>query len=532
MKIMKYIKLLSMAFAALLVSSCMDQLDTYPEGGTITQDQKDEISAHDPSKLDADLQGMYSSFTNAFNTFGRDANIHFDYSYPAIMMILENCGADMVSEVTGYNWFSSSVNYTAKVYNSEEIELMWNCLYSTILAANAVIKSVDAETEDVSSMFYLGQAKAMRAFCYFQLAQIFQYTYQGNEEKPCVPIITETSEGSEHPRKTVKDVYTLIMDDLNAAVPMLQAAAAEQLTRVDKAHIDYNVACGIRARVNLVMGNYKDAYNDAQSALGSTYRPYSKEDVSVPAFNDASASSWIWGLIYTSDSYAVQTGIVNWPSHLCSMSRNSYTCQGVHRMINSNLWAEIPESDVRKGWWVNEDLSSPLTDNLTVDGTPVSKSFKFTPYTNVKFGSNENDPAATENAQDYPMMRAEEMYLIMAEARAMSGDAMGGAEELTNFVNDYRDPDYVCNATTAEDVREAVWQQRRIELWGEGFYYFDIVRLKKTIDRSNSNFETSVQFVIGPNDPNMIFRLPQSEIESNTGIDEDDNNESAPLPTV
>ena len=90
----------------------------------------------------------------------------------------------------------------------------------------------------------------------------------------------------------------------------------------------------------------------------------------------------------------------------------------------------------------------------------------------------------------------------------------------------------MCNATTAEDVREAVWQQRRIELWGEGFYYFDIVRLKKTIDRSNSNFETSVQFVIGPNDPNMIFRLPQSEIESNTGIDEDDNNESAPLPTV
>ena len=147
---MKYIKIATMAFAALLASSCIDQLDTYPEGGTVTQDQKDDIAAHDPSKLDADLQGMYSSFTGAMNTFGSAANIHFDYSYPAIMMILENCGADMVSKVTGYNWFSGPVNYTAKVYTSEEIELMWVRFYSTILAANAVIKSVDAETEDVS----------------------------------------------------------------------------------------------------------------------------------------------------------------------------------------------------------------------------------------------------------------------------------------------------------------------------------------------------------------------------------------------
>lgn len=528
---MKYIKIATMAFAALLASSCIDQLDTYPEGGTVTQDQKDDIAAHDPSKLDADLQGMYSSFTGAMNTFGSSANIHFDYSYPAIMMILENCGADMVSKVTGYNWFSGPVNYTAKVYTSEEIKLMWVRFYSTILAANAVIKSVDAETEDVNSQFYLGQAKTMRAFCYFQLAQIFQYTYQGNQDKPCVPYIDENAEGSSFPRATVEEIYGHVMDDLNSALPMLEAAMNEQLERVDKAHIDYSVASGIRARVNLVMGNYAQAATDAQNAIESgRYQPYSMDDVSVPAFNDASANSWIWGLIYTSESYAVQTGIVNWPSHLCSMARNSYTSQGVHRMINSNLWAEIPESDVRKGWWVDEELSSPLTDDLTIDGTAVSKYFKFTPYTNVKFGSNDNDPAATDNAQDYPMMRAEEMFLIRAEALAMAGDPARGKEVLEEFVNEYRDPDYVCTATSAEDVREAVWQQRRIELWGEGFYYFDIVRLKKPIDRRNSNFEASVQFLIEPNDPNMIFRLPQSEIQSNTALTEEDNNPSAPLP--
>lgn len=528
---MKYAKIISLVFAAFLASSCIDELDTYPEGGTITQDQKDEIGEKDPSKLDADLQGMYSGFTAAFNTFGRTLNRHYDFSYPAIVLMLETSGSDMVSKVTGYNWFSDDVQYTNRIYTSDQTQMIWKRFYQAIMAANAVIKSVDPETEDEKSLFYLGQAKAMRGFCYFQLAQTFQFTYANNKEKLCVPLITETSEGNNHPRQTVEKVYEQIMKDLNDAVTMLGNAQKAGLKRVDKAHIDYNVACGIRARVELLMGEYTAAYNDAKSAMAG-YTPYSKSAVSVPAFNDATSSSWIWGLVYTTESNAVKTGIVNWPSHLCSMSKNSYTSQGVHRMINSNLWAEIPESDVRKGWWVDEELSSPLSDDLYVDGKTVAKAFKFTPYTNVKFGSYKNDPSSSDNAQDFPMMRAEEMILIMAEALAMGGNPADGAELLQEFVNTYRDEDYVCNATGAADVQNAVWWQRRVELWGEGFALFDILRFNKGVDRRNSNFESSVQYNIQPGDPNLIFRIPQSEIESNLGISEEDNNPSAELPTA
>lgn len=529
---MKYLKILSLAFGAFMMGSCIDQLDTYPEGSTVTQDQKDEISEKDPSKLDADLQGMYSGFTSAWNTFGRSNNVHFDYAYPAIVLMLETSGMDMPSKVTGYNWFSDDVTFEDRIYTSRQTQMIWKRFYQSIMAANAVIKSVDPETEDVASMFYLGQAKAMRAFCYFQLAQAFQFTYADNKEKPCVPLITETSEGNNHPRQTVEKVYEQIVADLNAAVDMLKAAKAAGLKRVDKAHIDYSVACGIRARVNLLMGNYQGAMDDAVAAL-SGFQPYSKSDVSVPAFNDATSSSWIWGLLYTTESSAVKTGIVNWPSHMCSMSKNSYSSTGVHRMINSNLWAQIPESDVRRGWWVDEELSSPLSDELYVDGKTVAKAYKFTPYTNVKFGAYKNDPGSSDNAQDFPMMRAEEMYLIYIEAMAMSGNASGAAEELQSFVNTYRDEDYVCNATTPEAVREAVWWQRRVELWGEGFALFDLLRLSKDIDRrGQNNYEESVRYYIPTGDPNQIFRIPQSEIESNLGIDESDNNPSAELPTA
>jgi hypothetical protein len=129
------------------------------------------------------------------------------------------------------------------------------------------------------------------------------------------------------------------------------------------------------------------------------------------------------------------------------------------------------------------------------------------------------------------MMRAEEMYLIIAEATAMGGNPSGAAEMLQEFINQYRDEDYVCNATTAEDVRNAVWWQRRVELWGEGFALFDILRFNKGVDRrGENNFEKSVRYNILPGNPNLIFRIPQSEVESNLGIDESDNNPSAELP--
>ena len=188
---MKYIKILSLVFGTFLVSSCIDELNTYPEGGTITQDQKDEIGEKDPSKLDADLQGMYSGFTAAWNTFGRSENIHFDFSYPAIVLMLETSGMDMPSKVTGYNWFSDDVTYQDRIYTSYQTQMIWKRFYQSIMAANAVIKSVDPETEDVNSQFYLGQAKAMRAFCYFQLAQIFQFTYADNRDKLCVCLLLQ-----------------------------------------------------------------------------------------------------------------------------------------------------------------------------------------------------------------------------------------------------------------------------------------------------------------------------------------------------
>lgn len=59
-------------------------------------------------------------------------------------------------------------------------------------------------------------------------------------------------------------------------------------------------------------------------------------------------------------------------------------------------------------------------------------------------------------------MRAEEMWLIEAEALAMGGNIAGGKSLLEEFVKT-RQPDYVCDATDAKGIQDACWLQRRIE---------------------------------------------------------------------
>ena len=89
----------------------------------------------------------------------------------------------------------------------------------------------------------------------------------------------------------------------------------------------------------------------------------------------------------------------------------------------------IPDTDVRKGWWINASLESPLLDHMDWDGVTGSAISSlaipnvkraFQPYTNVKFAPYENKCGTDINAGDWCIMRAEEMLLIQAEAMAMA----------------------------------------------------------------------------------------------------------------
>ena len=519
---MKYTKLLIAALAIFTVTSCVD-LDTAPEGGVVTKDQKDEVAKYDPAKLAADVNAMYGNLIR-YATLGSSSN-HFDFGYPSIAMQLDACGQDVVASNSGYNWFSASLVYSDRIYTSSRALFLWRLNYNHIKAANDLISSLPEDTQDPLAKAYLGQGFVNRAFGYFNLVQVFQFNYVGNESKPAIPIVLwddPAEKRNNNPRASVEEVYTLILSDLEKGIRLL-----EGFNRPDNGVIDQRVAYGIRARVNLVMQKWADAAADAAKAKAG-FTPYSREAVSKPAFNNASNNqSWLWGALVSETNDVVLTGIINWPSHFCSLTGNGYTTgTATYRMINSKLWEQIPGTDVRKGWWVDQNLRSPLVPDA------VGPAYRFTPYTNVKFGAYEDIIGRTMNASDWPMMRVEEMILIEAEGLAMSGQIAPAKTLLEDFVKTYRDPMYSCTASSATAMQDEIWLQRRVELWGEGHSFFDIMRLKKPIERKGTNFSVDVQYSIPAEAKILLYRIPSAEINANGGISEEDNNESVPAPTV
>ena len=174
----------------------------------------------------------------------------------------------------------------------------------------------------------------------------------------------------------------------------------------------------------------------------------------------------------------------------------------------------------------------PIDDNETIEGSSIVEYFGLEPYVNTKFGAYQSVFGNTTNASDWPLMRVEEMYLIKAEAEAMSGNLAAGKSTLENFVQAYRDPSFVSKATSPQQFQDEVWLQRRMELWGEGHSLFDLLRLKKPVIRKNTNYHASVQFNLEPESQIMIYRIPQCEMETNTGISDADNNPAAPQPAL
>ena len=521
--------------AMLLTTSCSD-LDTNPSGSTMSDGQLNEVLAQDPSKLKSEVSGMYANMIEygaITQWYGTGQPRHYDFGYASTMMMMDASGQDEPSQVSGYNWYNKPLRFVDRTANSETTYFIWNQCYMNIKVANDVLKSVDLENLSDVAKSYVGQAYAMRAFEYFTLIQLYQFTYKGHEDAAGVPLVTEKTteaEANNNPRAAVKDVYKQIMDDLNIAIDYLTDS------RSAKSEINRQVAYGLRARVNLVMQNWSDAAADAKKAAEG-YTPLSKEAAAAPGFNDVSASNWIWGNIIDESNDIVQTGILNFPSMMCSFTGNGYSPTYACRMINSKLWKEIPSTDVRKGWWIDENLNSSIVDSKYVvhqkdedeEGNVVKYLAVYNqtgdevaditePYTNVKFGAYKNQYGNELNACDIPLMRVEEMILIQAEATAMGGNVEEGKRILEDFVRTYRDPSYTCNASTAEGVQDAVWFQRRVELWGEGFSFTDLLRLKKPLDRTGANYEVSVRFNLPAESPIFLYLIPEDEENHNEAL--------------
>ena len=520
---MKYSKIFYLTLAGLAFAACTDMDDIVPESGTMLASQVQETNLIAPTRATA-------SFTGLFTQIGKPYSMGYGKPDDWGFLMMGYCNdlesADALMPDSGYNWFSVCGEYSSRNANYRNPYIRYSAPYKLIADVNTFVSSYPEDTEDQDAIHMIAQAKALRAYAYLSLAPAFQFSYETSADKPCVPIVTEaTTEFTNNPRATVKEVYELILSDLDYAIEHL-----EGYTRPTKANIDQQVAYGLRARAYLNMAKYAEAAADAEKAAAG-YTPASIAEVSRPSFMDISEHNWIWGYDMTTD--LAQGGLyATSSSWLRSFSGWSYSaaCQ-CYTMINKLLYDKITAGDVRKGWWVNEDLESPLLDGLTwlVDGKAKGDianleiddvKLAFLPYTNVKFGC--TTIGTVNNDEDSPLMRVEEMILIQAEGYAKSGNETKAKEILTNFVKTYREPNYSVDERGLS-LADEIWFQRRVELWGEGFGIYDTKRLNKPMvrfhdDESSTNQPSNFCFNMAADDGWLLMRFPQGELNTNYGI--------------
>ncbi|MCQ2167725.1 MAG: RagB/SusD family nutrient uptake outer membrane protein [Bacteroidales bacterium] len=515
---MKLYRLFLVALAgAAIAASCTKMEDIAPQSGTMLESQVQKTNEIAPSRAEASFNGM---FTN----IGKPAKMYSnpdDWEFLMILFCNDLEGADAHIADSGYNWFSVCGELSSRNANYRNPYIRYRAPYNMIADVNTFLAGFSEDVSDPSSINMIAQARCLRAYSYMMLVPNYQFNYQIAKDKPCVPICSPDVEDVTHnPRATVAEIYDIIINDLSYAIDNLGT------DRKTKAYINVNVAHGLRARAYLEMGEWQKAYDDAVAAAQG-YEPASIAEVSKPAFMNMDEHNWIWGYDMTAD-IAAKYLYATTSSWLRSFSANGYApaCQ-VYTCINTILWNKIPATDIRKQWWVDEDLHSTISDELEWPGLgPVATAddggdtkLPFLPYTNVKFGC---DPIGTiSNEEDMPLMRVEEMILIQAECQYRLGQSAAAVSTLESFVQGYRDPEYVYDASRFPSFIEEIWFQRRVELWGEGFFIPDQRRLQKPLVRfidDTNNIAPAYRFNLAADDPWLLLRFPQGEMNTNFDI--------------
>lgn len=502
---MKYIKLITVAFLSLtmLFSSCSkDFMDTeYTQ--YLLNDELADVVAANPSVLDSYLPGAFA-FLVAYNVSGNSSAVHDDFSHMSVMHSTDLMGQDIALD--GLHWFQWDYEQDNRMFNYRRTLVNWTTYYTTIAKANEIMDLLKDDPTTPSLKGTLAHAYALRAFAYYYLIQLYQHpvTSSGtpNFDAPGVPMIYNGRDGlsddeqiARKGRNTVRMVYDQIESDLQNALKFM-----EGYQRPNKNYMNLSVVQGLAARYYLLSQQWEKAAEYAKKAYAGY--PLNKTLSTVNnGFYDLENGEWMWGFNHTTET---STAYASFFSHISNLS-DGYAGLGYSvRLIDKALFESIPETDYRKSWF-----------NAQVDNTQPTAGAK-KQYANLKFGK------IADWLMDYMYMRAPEMYLIEAEALAHMGREAEAAAALKPLM-DARNPEGTPFATMSV---EDVYQQRRIELWGEGFSFFDLKRLNKGIDRNyeGTNHWAGMRIKVEPLAVNWVYQIPNQEMQENIYLNDEDQN--------
>jgi hypothetical protein len=496
-KIFAYIFIIFVCTA--LVTSCKKNfLDTGPTG-SVDNSAIFTTTDNAASAINGVYRYLYSRYS-AQNQPGQGG----------MMLNMDFMGEDLHQAAS--TWYTSSGNGTGGWVSQKNDASGWvsypfRMYYRCIGNANALIENIDAATgPDAAKKRLKAEGLTMRAWAYFNLVQIFAKRYAAGttNSQPGVSLTLGTLE-TKLPRSTVEEVYGQIKKDLDDAIALFATGSAVP----NKSHLSINAAKAIKARVALTMQDYVTAATLAKEVIDAGAYSLMSNAQYQEGFNNISNPEWIWGAFVQDDqgdTFGSYFGQISWDG-------NTTYVRSRPKRINSALYALISATDVRKKMWE----PAPNATNFPL---PLP-TYVREPYMSRKFKTRN-----TPTIGDVPYIRLAEMHLLLAEAYARTPGKETDAQNALQVLAVNRDPNYVLSTNTGQALIDEIMVHRRVELWGEGFRFFDLKRLNLPLDRTVvPNFvSASVGSVmqIPAGDDRWTFAIPIEEIQANPNTSQND----------
>ena len=483
---MKFLKqFTSLLIIVLLSTACSKFVDYNPhEDFQITSDDYLK-TADDYSKM---VIGVYSplQWIYANNVIG---DIASDNSVS---------GGENATDVIGFQQIDDYTTTTTNSYLTEA----WKSCYEGINRANYLHEN-KAKLDFVGKEALYGEVYFLRAYYYFELVKMF-----GD-----VPLFTAkrltASDSKAFTRSPKADVYKQMEADLTAAIAVLPP------TNVQKGRVTKYAALALLGIVLLYQGKYDAAATMLENVISGPFNL-------VTNFGDIFLQNGENGVESVFEvQYSNASPFYDWSNPGRGQGNLAVQICGIRNLTGNSPYGQ--------GWSINlptANLASAYTagdkrkDVTVLDIEAYSKanpSFGITytvaPYKNTGLYNQKYLPRKGETSgqvelnylNNYRSIRFADVLLMAAEAnnRATTPNE-AKAQTYLNRVRQRAFGDNLHNITaTGATLKQAIWDERRLELAMEGDRFFDLVRTGQAATKI-TGFKAN---------KNELFPIPQQEID-------------------
>jgi starch-binding outer membrane protein, SusD/RagB family len=352
-----------------------------------------------------------------------------------------------------YGSFYGDFNNGNILSTSYTVNFAWTCLYKIISSANIVLANIGNIANDPNKNRIEGEAKFLRAWSYFDLVQFF-----GDVPLPLEPI---NNPSSFQPKRTPQtDVYKQIISDLQGAENMMNDVAPEP-SRVNKwvakAYLSkvYLTMAGNPNNIKTFNGTstYTLALNEASEVINSN-----KYTINIPyqtVFETTGDAETIWEILCPNIILA---------NHFTFLSQGIFT-------PTAAFISSFDANDVRGPAW---GIRTSYAYKGTSYTFPLPTYYKFVDTAEYAIGNQ------FQSTKPIIIIRLADVYLMAAEADNELNN--GPSSNAYNWINGVRHRAGINNlpgGLSQSDFRDSVFIERRKELYGEGFDWFDLKRFNK-----------------------------------------------------